>query len=113
MQEETFVVHAFIASQMFDPRAQEIARSPDNSMNGVPFSEKQLRKVRTILAGDAGDKRSLWISIHQLGLGLAPINEGYRSHKDEPRIGRTVIAGGNLFPNRCPGHSSPLCPAVS
>ena len=84
MQEETLVVHAFIAPQMFDARAQEIARSPNNSMNGVPFSEKQFRQVRPILAGDAGDKRSLWISIHQRGFRLAPINEGYGSHKGEP-----------------------------
>jgi hypothetical protein len=98
---------------MLDARPEEIARSPNNSMNGVPFPEKQFRKVRTILAGDAGDKRSLWISIHQLAFRLAPISEGYRSHKDEPRIGRIVIARGNSFPNRCPGHSSLLCLAVS
>jgi hypothetical protein len=66
-------------------------------MNGVPFSEKQFRKVRTILAGDAGDKRRLWISIHQLTFRLAPISEGYRSHKDEPRIDRTVSACGTSF----------------
>jgi hypothetical protein len=82
---------------MFDARAQEIARSPNNSMNGVPFSEKQFRQVRTILAGDAGDKRRLWISIHHLSFRPAPISEGYRSHKDERRISRTASAGGNSF----------------
>jgi hypothetical protein len=84
MQEETFVGHALIAPQMLDARAQEIARSPNNSVNGVPFSEEQFRQVRAVLTGDAGDKRSLWISIHQRGFRLAPINEGFGSHKGEP-----------------------------
>ena len=66
MQEEAFIVDVFVAPQMFDARAQEIARAPNDSMNGVPFSEKQFRQVGTILAGDAGDERSLWISIHRL-----------------------------------------------
>jgi hypothetical protein len=78
MQEKTFVVNVFVAPQMFDARAQEIARSPNNTMDGVPFSEKQFRKVRTILAGDAGYQRSLWVSIHQLAFRLTPISEGYR-----------------------------------
>jgi hypothetical protein len=78
MQEKTFIVEVFVTPQMLDARAQEITCSSNNSMNCVPFSQEQFRKVRTILAGDAGDKRGLWISIHQLAFRLAPISEGYR-----------------------------------
>jgi hypothetical protein len=82
---------------MFDARAQEIDRSPNNSMNRVPFSEKQFRKVRTILAGDAGDKRRFWISTHQIASRPAPISEGYHLHKDERRTGRRGRVCGNSF----------------
>jgi hypothetical protein len=61
MQEETLIVDVFGAPQMFDARAQQVAGSPNNSMNRVPFFEKQFRQVRAILAGDAGDEGGLWI----------------------------------------------------
>jgi hypothetical protein len=64
VQEKAFAVDVFVAPQMFDARPQQVARSPNNSVNGVPFSQKQIRQVRTILAGNAGDERSLLISIH-------------------------------------------------
>ena len=89
MQEEAFVVNVFVAPQMFDARAQEIARSPNNSMNGVPFSEKQFRKVRTILAGDAGDERSLWISIH---------HSPFVQHQSAKAIARTRTNPGLAAP---------------
>ena len=38
MQKKTMVVNIFVAPQMFDARAQKVARSPNDSMNGVAFS---------------------------------------------------------------------------
>jgi hypothetical protein len=84
MEEETLPGNVLVAAQMLDARAQEITGPPDNSMNRVPLFEEQFRQVRPILTGDAGDKRSLWTSIHQKGFRLAPINEGLGSHKGEP-----------------------------
>jgi hypothetical protein len=54
-EEQFFAVNFVVATKMFDTRAQQIARSPDNPVNDVAFCQKQLGQIRTVLASDAGD----------------------------------------------------------
>jgi hypothetical protein len=102
MQKETLIVDAFIAPQMFDARTQEIARSSNHSMNRVSLFEEQFGQVRAILASDAGDQSGFGVPVHRLPVGSAPINEGWRSHKENPGICRGVLVPGDLFPKSLP-----------
>ena len=62
-EEQFFAVNFVVATKVFDTRAKQIARSPDNPVNGVAFCQKRLGQIRTVLAGDAGDQSSS-IAIH-------------------------------------------------
>ena len=48
--------------QVFDPAPVETAGPPNQSVNLVTLFQKKLRKVGTILTGDAGDERFFQIS---------------------------------------------------
>ena len=43
---------------MFDPRAEQVARAPNDTVNGVAFGEEQFGEIGTVLTGDAGDERA-------------------------------------------------------
>jgi hypothetical protein len=47
---------------MLDPRPEQITRSPDDSVDGVALFQEQLGQIRTVLAGNAGDERSLIVT---------------------------------------------------
>jgi hypothetical protein len=74
---------------MFDARAQEITRSPNNSMNGAPFSQKQFSKVRTILAGDA---------VISAVFGFRFINSPFVQHQSAKAIAGTRTNPGLAAP---------------
>src|SRR5262245_31601463 len=43
---------------MFNPRAEQVARSPNDTVNHVTFGDEQLGEIRTVLPRDAGDERA-------------------------------------------------------
>ena len=59
MEEEPVTVNRLIRAQMVDTGTEEIARSPNDTMNRVSFLEEQLRQIRAILTGDARNQRRL------------------------------------------------------
>src|SRR5262249_31135800 len=56
VKEQTLVVNLRIAPQMFDSRSEEIACPSYDSVHRVTLLQEQLRQIRVVLAGDAGDK---------------------------------------------------------
>src|SRR5437868_2297058 len=67
MEKERFAVNVFVVAQMLDARAQQVARSPDDSVDRVAFSQEQFRKIRTVLSSNAGNQRSFQSSTHGFG----------------------------------------------
>ena len=47
-----------ILVEVVDPLGVEGAGATDDSIDVVPFAEKQLRQITAVLAGDAGNQRS-------------------------------------------------------
>jgi hypothetical protein len=47
---------------MLDPRTQQIAGPPHDSVNGITFFQKQLGQIRAILPGDAGDEGNFLVA---------------------------------------------------
>jgi len=66
MKKETIAIEFLIASQVLNPRPEQITRSPDNPVHRVAFSKQQLRQVRSVLAGNAGDQRNFRFSCHEI-----------------------------------------------
>ena len=56
MEKELVTINGLIGAQMFDPGAEQVACSPNDTVNGVAFGEEQLGEVRAVLTGDTGDK---------------------------------------------------------
>jgi hypothetical protein len=83
MKKERLAVESFIPAQMLDSGTQEIARAPDDTMNGVSFFQKQFRQIGTVLTGDAGNQRGFFVLVHDLGMPGTPFNEAVRFHKTE------------------------------
>ena len=59
MQEKLAAVDRFIGAQMLDPRTEQVARPPNDPVNRRTFGEEQLRQVRAVLPGDAGNEGAL------------------------------------------------------
>ncbi len=55
MQEKLFAADLRVIVKMVDPAGIERAAPPDYSVNFISLFEKKFSKVRTILAGDAGN----------------------------------------------------------
>src|SRR5205085_2908950 len=83
MEKETLVIDVFIAAQMLDARAEKIACSPNDSMNGIAFFQQQLGQIRAVLTSDAGYERSLRILVHRSEIPQTQFNEAVLSHKKE------------------------------
>src|SRR5437763_4534988 len=62
VQEQILAVNLLVAQQMLDPRTEQIAGPPHDSVNSVTLLQKQLGQIRTILPGDSGDKGSLAVA---------------------------------------------------
>src|SRR4029077_8226942 len=43
---------------MFDPRAEQVTRAPNDTVYGITFGEEQLSEIGPVLTGDAGDERA-------------------------------------------------------
>jgi hypothetical protein len=66
MQEKGVLV-VCLPTQMFYAGTKQIARAPDDSVNGVPFFQKQFSEVGAVLTGDAGNQRCFFIIVHDPG----------------------------------------------
>ena len=80
MEKERFAVNVFVVAQMLDARAQQVARSPDDSVDRVAFSQQQLRKIRAVLSSNAGNQRSFF---HRKLRDVRLISEAVISHKED------------------------------
>ena len=60
MEKERLAVNVFVVAQMLDARPKEVARSPNDSVDRVAFSQEQLGKIRTVLSSNAGNQRSFF-----------------------------------------------------
>ena len=56
MKEQTHAVDVRVLVKMVDPRRVERARAADDAVDFVAFFQQQLREIRAVLAGDAGDE---------------------------------------------------------
>ena len=56
MEKKPAPVDRIIGAQMLDARAQQVARAPDDPVNGIAFRQQQLSQVGAVLAGDAGNQ---------------------------------------------------------
>jgi hypothetical protein len=83
MEKKTFIVDLFIAPEMLDARTEKVARSPNDSMNRIALSQKQLREVGTILPRDPGNEGGLWVLLHRSDFVQPSIHECLPPHKDE------------------------------
>ncbi len=59
MQKQLVIGNLFIAPQMLDARAEQIARAPHDPVDRVPFLQEQLGQIRTVLSGNSSDQRNL------------------------------------------------------
>src|SRR5438067_2028001 len=59
MQKQSFLVNFRVSPQMLNPRSEQVARAPYNTVNRIAFRQQQLRQIGTILSGDSGDQRGL------------------------------------------------------
>src|SRR5205085_921139 len=91
MEEEALAIDIFVAAQMLDARAEKIARSPNDSMNGIAFFQQQFGQIRAVLAGDTGYKRTLRILVHRSEIPQTQFNEAALSYKNE-RVSSSVAA---------------------
>ena len=64
MQKQSVPVNLVIAPEMFDARAEQIARPANDSVNNVILFQKQLGKIRAILAGNTRDQSDLIVILH-------------------------------------------------
>jgi hypothetical protein len=69
MQKQLVIGNLFIAPQMLDAGAEQIARAPNDPVDRVPFLQEQLGQIRTVLPGNAGDERNLLVFTHGLKCG--------------------------------------------
>ena len=58
VEKEPVAVDGCIRAKMFDSGSHQVARAPNDTVNGIAFAEKQLGEIRTVLTGDAGDERA-------------------------------------------------------
>src|ERR1700686_2615908 len=64
MQEQLVIGNLFIAPQMLDARAEQIARAPHDPVDRVPFLQEKLGQIRTVLSRNSTDQRYLVRILH-------------------------------------------------
>ena len=79
MQKKAFLVDIFVAPQMLNARAEQVAGSPNDPVNLVTFLQQQLGQIGSILTGDAGNQCCLFLLRHR------------RSHLSPECRGRTRL----------------------
>src|SRR6266481_4430781 len=95
MEKKRLAVNVFVAAQMLDARTREIARPPDDAVDRVAFFQEQLREIRAVLSGNAGNQCGFFVFGHGSGTPVTTIQRTHPFPQD-----RTFRIKERRFTNR-------------
>ena len=59
LKKEPVAIKGMVGPEMLDARTHQITRPPNDPVNDITFFEQELGQIRTVLARDTGDERTL------------------------------------------------------